>query len=55
MFLTAFPHFHLTHLRIFGVLTRIALCYLIAGLIFLYLSPVLTPPCHHSSRLCLTR
>ena len=39
MFLTAFPHLHLTHLRIFGVLTRIALCYLIAGLVFLYLSP----------------
>ena len=36
MALTAFPHFHLSHLRIFGVLTRIALCYLAAGLIFLY-------------------
>ena len=36
MLLTAFPHFHLTHLRIFGVLTRIAVCYLIAGLICLY-------------------
>jgi predicted acyltransferase len=35
MFLSAFPHFHLTHLRIFGVLTRIAVCYLIAGLICL--------------------
>jgi predicted acyltransferase len=35
MFLTAFPHFHLTHLRIFGVLTRIAVCYLIAGLLCL--------------------
>jgi predicted acyltransferase len=35
MFLSAFPHFHLTHLRIFGVLTRIAICYLIAGLICL--------------------
>ena len=35
MFLTAYPHFHLTHLRIFGVLTRIALCYLAAGLICL--------------------
>jgi predicted acyltransferase len=35
MFLTAFPHFHWTHLRIFGVLTRIALCYLIVGLICL--------------------
>jgi len=35
MFLSAFPHFHMTHLRIFGVLTRIAICYLIAGLICL--------------------
>ena len=35
MFLTAFPHFHWTHLRIYGVLTRIAVCYLIAGLICL--------------------
>lgn len=36
MFLTAFPYFHMTHLRIFGVLTRIALCYLVAGLLFLW-------------------
>src|ERR1039457_492855 len=35
MFLSAFPHFHVTHLRIFGVLTRIAACYLIASLICL--------------------
>ena len=35
MFLTAFPHFHMTHLRIFGVLTRIAICYLVVGLICL--------------------
>lgn len=35
MLLSVFPHFHLTHLRIFGVLTRIAICYLIAGLICL--------------------
>jgi predicted acyltransferase len=35
MFLTAFPYFHYTHLRIYGVLTRIALCYLVAGLICL--------------------
>jgi len=35
MFLSAFPHFHLTHLRLYGVLTRIALCYLIAALICL--------------------
>src|ERR1700719_3582241 len=33
MALTVFPYFHMTRLRIFGVLTRIALCYLIAGLI----------------------
>ena len=33
--LTAFPHFHMTHLRIFGVLTRIAICYLVVGLICL--------------------
>ncbi len=30
-----YPHFHYTHLRIFGVLTRIAICYLAAGLICL--------------------
>jgi len=35
MFLTAYPHFHMSHLRIFGVLTRIAVCYLAAGLICL--------------------
>jgi predicted acyltransferase len=35
MFLTAFPYFHYTHFRIYGVLTRIALCYLAAGLICL--------------------
>src|ERR1700728_3468454 len=35
MFLTVFPYFHWTHLRIYGVLTRIALCYLAAGLICL--------------------
>jgi predicted acyltransferase len=35
MFLTGFPHFHWTRLRLYGVLTRIALCYLIAGLICL--------------------
>lgn len=37
MALTIFPYFHMTHLRIFGVLTRIALCYLIAALLYLYL------------------
>src|ERR1035441_8017144 len=35
LFLAAFPHFHWTHMRIFGVLTRIAVCYLVAGLICL--------------------
>jgi predicted acyltransferase len=35
LFIAAFPHFHLTHLRLYGVLTRIALCYLSAGLICL--------------------
>ena len=35
MFLTAYPHFRMNYLRIFGVLTRIALCYLVAGLICL--------------------
>ena len=35
MFLTAFPHFHWTHLRLYGVLTRIAVCYLAVGLICL--------------------
>ena len=35
MILTAVPYFHLTHLRIYGVLTRIALCYLVGGLILL--------------------
>ena len=36
MFLTAYPHFHYHSLRIYGVLTRIALCYLVAGLICLF-------------------
>jgi predicted acyltransferase len=35
LFFGLYPHFHYTHLRIFGVLTRIALCYLCAGLICL--------------------
>jgi predicted acyltransferase len=35
LFLSAFPHFHVGHLRLFGVLTRIALCYLAAGLLCL--------------------
>ncbi len=35
LFFNLYPHFHYTHLRVYGVLTRIALCYLIAGLICL--------------------
>ena len=35
LFLAAFPNFHWTHLRLFGVLTRIALCYLAVGLVCL--------------------
>ena len=36
LFFNDFPHFHLAHLRVYGVLTRIALCYLCAGLICLF-------------------
>jgi predicted acyltransferase len=35
LFLNGFPFFHLADIRIAGVLQRIAVCYLIAGLIFL--------------------
>jgi predicted acyltransferase len=35
MFLTAMPYFHMTQLRIYGVLTRIAVCYLCVGFICL--------------------
>jgi predicted acyltransferase len=45
MFLSAYPHFHLAHLRIFGVLTRIALCYLCAGLICLATRRILPLAC----------
>ncbi len=31
-----FPYFHLEHLRIYGVLQRIAICYLIVGLFYLW-------------------
>ena len=34
-FIALFPTFHLTQLRIYGVLTRIAVCYLIVGLLCL--------------------
>jgi predicted acyltransferase len=36
MALTVYPYFHFSRLRIYGVLTRIALCYLVAGLIFVW-------------------
>ncbi len=42
VFLATFPHFHWAHMRIFGVLTRIALCYLVAGLICLFTRRVRT-------------
>jgi predicted acyltransferase len=35
VFFGLYPHFHYTHLRLYGVLTRIALCYLCAGLVCL--------------------
>lgn len=31
-----FPYFHLEHLRIYGVLQRIAICYLVVGLFYLW-------------------
>ena len=31
-----FPYFHLAHLRIYGVLQRIAVCYLVVGLLYLW-------------------
>ncbi len=31
-----FPYFHLHHLRIYGVLQRIAICYLVVGLFYLW-------------------
>ena len=34
-FLSAQPLFHLSHLRLFGVITRIALCYFFAGMVCL--------------------
>jgi predicted acyltransferase len=36
LFFNDFPHFHTSHLRVYGVLTRIALCYLCVGLICLF-------------------
>jgi predicted acyltransferase len=37
LLLNGFPYYHLSRLRIPGVLQRIAICYLIAGIIFLAL------------------
>jgi predicted acyltransferase len=34
--INGYPHFHLHHLRIYGVLQRIAICYLIASLFYLW-------------------
>lgn len=36
LLLNGFPYYHLDRIRIMGVLQRIAICYLAAGLIFLY-------------------
>jgi predicted acyltransferase len=36
LLINAFPSFELAHLRIYGVLQRIALCYLIVGLFYLW-------------------
>jgi predicted acyltransferase len=38
LLLAGFPYFHLQHIRVVGVLPRIALCYLVASVIFLYTS-----------------
>jgi predicted acyltransferase len=34
--LAGFPYFHLAHIRVVGVLPRIAVCYLIASILFLF-------------------
>jgi predicted acyltransferase len=36
VFTNGFPHFHLQHLRIYGVLQRIAVCYLVVALLYLW-------------------
>ena len=36
VFANGFPHFHLQHLRIYGVLQRIAVCYLVVALLYLW-------------------
>ena len=42
LFIAAWPLFHLSHLRIYGVLTRIALCYLVVALLCLLTQRVRT-------------
>ncbi len=42
LFLVAFPYFHLSQLRLYGVLTRIALCYLLIGIFSLFFSRIRT-------------
>jgi len=32
----SFPYFHLAHMRFYGVLQRLAICYLVCGLFYLY-------------------
>jgi predicted acyltransferase len=36
MVINGYPHFHLQHLRVYGVLQRIAICYLIVELFYLW-------------------
>jgi predicted acyltransferase len=36
VFTNGFPHFHLQHWRIYGVLQRIAVCYLVVALLYLW-------------------
>ncbi len=36
IFVNGFPHYHLDHLRYYGVLQRIAVCYLIVSLLYLW-------------------
>jgi predicted acyltransferase len=36
VFTNGFPYFHLQHLRIYGVLQRIAVCYLVVALLYLW-------------------
>jgi len=38
LFLNGFPHFHLDTIRIMGVLQRIAVCYLFAGILYLLIA-----------------